>query len=341
MFLPAHLTYFHMKTLQFQLNPPKHWLTSLSDFFGFSFSTDSTEMGFDNEVGAGNIKAFEFQQGFWMVSYDFILKDDLLVKRLSEPRNEFFLLTYYLEETSLDLDDTLPLYHQRTHKVYFQSASLEGLFHFQKNTRFKILMIAFSRYWLEEKLTLNAEMKRSVFADLLYQNKPLLVTETLRAESKRLLQEIQEPIAPSYLQPLIAESQTLELVTRFFAKIEQNSIYELNTSLNVADVQKILRIKDHLLSDLHQRPLIAALAREAAMSESKLKRLFQQLVGESIYAFYQKHRLERAKVMLQEGSHSISTIGYEIGYSNLSHFANAFRKQYGYLPKEFSTILQD
>jgi AraC-like DNA-binding protein len=50
--------------------------------------------------------------------------------------------------------------------------------------------------------------------------------------------------------------------------------------------------------------------------------------------FLQRNRLEQAREMLKTGTFSVKQVGINIGFSNLSNFAKAFRKEFGMLPKE-------
>ncbi len=53
-----------------------------------------------------------------------------------------------------------------------------------------------------------------------------------------------------------------------------------------------------------------------------------------LYEFYNRSRLEKAKDMLQTGKYSVKETGHTIGFSNLSNFARAFKKEFGFLPNE-------
>ena len=53
-----------------------------------------------------------------------------------------------------------------------------------------------------------------------------------------------------------------------------------------------------------------------------------------LYEFYNRHRLQQAREMLKTGSYSVKQVGINIGFSNLSNFAKAFKKEFGLLPKE-------
>lgn len=96
---------------------------------------------------------------------------------------------------------------------------------------------------------------------------------------------------------------------------------------------------DDAVGILHRRlddpPTIPALARLVGMNECDLKRYFKYRHGKSIAAFSREARLEAACRLLRCCAASVAEIGMEIGFSNPSQFARAFRKHYGKNPAEY------
>jgi AraC-like DNA-binding protein len=100
------------------------------------------------------------------------------------------------------------------------------------------------------------------------------------------------------------------------------------------DLENMQHIEQILTRKLEGFPSLESLAQEVFMSTSKLKNLFKQVYGFTLYDYYNKSRLQRAKEMLLSGQISIKQAGSEIGFSNLSHFAKAFKKEFGILPRD-------
>ncbi|AEO48868.1 helix-turn-helix transcriptional regulator [Rhodospirillum rubrum] len=105
----------------------------------------------------------------------------------------------------------------------------------------------------------------------------------------------------------------------------------LKPTLSPRERQRLLAARDRLLLDLSAPPTIAELAREIGLNQLKLKQGFKTLFGTSIYALFQRHRMERACALLR--THSVTETALTLGYSNLSHFSTAYRKQFGDLPR--------
>lgn len=105
--------------------------------------------------------------------------------------------------------------------------------------------------------------------------------------------------------------------------------------LTEATRRKLFQVRDRLLADLSQPPALAGLAREAGFSVPTLTRGFRRLFGTSPYDLFQQERMQAARVRLMRGDASVSAIAADLGYTNTSHFASAFRKQFGMAPGAF------
>jgi AraC family transcriptional regulator, positive regulator of tynA and feaB len=78
----------------------------------------------------------------------------------------------------------------------------------------------------------------------------------------------------------------------------------------------------------------AAIAAAHAMSVRSVYRVFEE-AGETVGGFVRARRLERARRDLAAGADSISQIAVRWGFSDASHFARAFRAQYGCPPRDY------
>ena len=112
-------------------------------------------------------------------------------------------------------------------------------------------------------------------------------------------------------------------------------------ALNGGDIQTIYQLKAQMLDRLDVPPVIADLAQSAHMSPTKLKRLFKQIFGDSIFRYYQAMRMQEAVRLLQAEKRSVSEVGYQLGFTNLSHFSRVFEEHMGLKPKKFSALPTD
>ena len=103
---------------------------------------------------------------------------------------------------------------------------------------------------------------------------------------------------------------------------------------NEADREKILKAREILLQHIGDPITIKALSRKVAINECYLKRGFREIFGTTIFDFYQGQRMEHAKYLLYEKGLSVTEVSLLLGYSSISHFSTAFKKQTGIKPCE-------
>ena len=93
---------------------------------------------------------------------------------------------------------------------------------------------------------------------------------------------------------------------------------------------RINRVIDYVEKNIDRDLTLKELAEVATFSPFHFHRIFRALVGETLYGFIQRIRLEKAAVKLvQSPRQSITGIGLECGFASSSAFARAFREKYG------------
>jgi AraC-like DNA-binding protein len=177
----------------------------------------------------------------------------------------------------------------------------------------------------------------SALQSLLANTQPLFFEEmifpSLQAIVDELVSENVDDIFTLFFRRVKAE----ELICRLLMNLEKRSEKQLYP-LNSQDIQTIYQIKEQMLERLESPPAITDLAIKANMSPTKLKRLFRQIFGDSIFSYYQTFRMNEAAHLLKEGKLSVSEVGYQLGFANLSHFTRVFKNHTGFRPKEFSVM---
>lgn len=134
-------------------------------------------------------------------------------------------------------------------------------------------------------------------------------------------------VAPRH--PLWLQAKGMELVALFLEGREPPA-----TAIPAAERRRLLAARDRLLADLGEPVTIVQLARESGLNALKLKRGFKQMFGIGVYGLFQRERMHEAHRRLRTDAASVATVAAELGYANASHFAAAFRKQFGVNPGE-------
>ena len=84
-----------------------------------------------------------------------------------------------------------------------------------------------------------------------------------------------------------------------------------------------------------KRLTVQQIADEAGYDRSHLHRLFRAEIGMGIHEYINASRINAAKGMLKDGTHTIADIASLLGFSSQSHFCRAFSEAVGVTPKEY------
>jgi len=102
------------------------------------------------------------------------------------------------------------------------------------------------------------------------------------------------------------------------------------------DKERIIYAREYLIQHLDMPPSLTGLAKIAGINEYKLKKGFKELFGNTVFGYLAETRLELAKTDLLERKKTVSEIAFELGYSSVQHFSNAFKQKFGVSPGKFN-----
>lgn len=175
----------------------------------------------------------------------------------------------------------------------------------------------------------------TVLTSLLENDQPLLFEQAVSPSMLQVVNEIITTPVTETFRLFFLRIKSEELVCRLLIELEKRKEKQLYP-INQRDIQHLYNIREKILEHLDTPPTLIDLATLGNMSTSKLKILFKQIFGKSIYSYYQQFRMHEAARMLQKGKLTVSEVGYQLGFSNLSHFSRVFEQHIGQKPKKFS-----
>jgi len=317
--------------------PDFDFLTQFAHYVGSP--VHNNVMAIPEHLGKGYIRKLCFGQAFKMTLHQYTLQEDLIIKRnASGQGNELITIFFYSNEQSLGIafDNSLPVLfsQQDDSAIQVTSNDLNSTIRFPAHYHIHYMVIAVSAAYLNTLLALNSA--NSVIQTITGSGNSFLFFESMTAEMKLSLKHIASVDMNDNLSHFYMQIKVQELIYLLFRQLASRESI-LHQSINSADAERLLHIRSEVLSDLSVPPVLSELAQVAAMSETKLKQLFKQTFGDTIYSYYQQARMQEAAFLLRQGKRSVAEVGYELGFSNLSHFSRLFEKHYGLNPKRFST----
>lgn len=110
---------------------------------------------------------------------------------------------------------------------------------------------------------------------------------------------------------------------------------DLPNLANADYVAAVNRAIDHVTAHLDAPPGLDEVAAVAGFSPFHFHRIFKVVTGETLHAFGQRVRLERAIHLMAHTPQRLTDIALACGFASSSDFSRAFRAKYGVAPRNF------
>ena len=152
------------------------------------------------------------------------------------------------------------------------------------------------------------------------------------SEIRLTLQHLVDCPPERKLRKMYLEGKVLELLSLFCEDIVGKRGNEKNIS---REDYRSLQTARELIDRQFLHPLtIQQIAQECFLSETKLKQGFKACFDCTVYEYIVEKRMSMAYRLLQSGQHKVKNVAWMVGYGNVSHFIDAFKKRYGITPGE-------
>lgn len=143
---------------------------------------------------------------------------------------------------------------------------------------------------------------------------------------------------PALLEPLEADALALQLVADVL-----EAAYERHGSARgrrrpateEGHAERVEAARAFLTSRMTERLTLDEVAEAAAVSPFHLARLFRRWTGVPIHRYLTRLRLRASLELLAEPGTDLASIAADLGFASHSHFADAFRREFGCAPSEF------
>ena len=321
-----------MVMYSFQLANFEEWVSGLA--LQLNTTLNNRALTLPSHLGSGTIYARNINPHLSYAVMNFKLDADLELNR--EPGAPGFVISFNLVEVTKELlvghhgqlvTDKRPFRND----IFLTDAQDSAYLRISAGSSVKRLLIYCSHELAKQYLPEELYEKIITFArENSVSGHPLFINLSHRTMLKELF-ELKPSDPLSHVRMLSGITHLMEKFLYSFLRQEQAA---LPRTVKKNDLESMQHVEQILSGKLEGFPSLESLAHEVFMSTSKLKNLFKQVYGHTLYDYYNKSRLQRAKDLLITGQCSIKQAGGEIGFSNLSHFAKAFRKEFGILPRD-------
>ena len=219
---------------------------------------------------------------------------------------------------------------ERPH-VRVTSSHLESEVRFPKQAHSKQIMILIETGYLKRLLG----NERQQFDYLLNRDTTFWIEEFMSPQIAALVDELVSTTHELTLPDFYYRLKCQELLYCLFNNLLQRESVA-HQRMNTKEIDAIYRVRNALASSLDKALPVGELVKLSGMNELKLRKLFTQVFGKGLYAYFQYIRMQEAARRLKEDGLSVSETGYGLGFTNLSHFGRLFEEQMGVKPKKWA-----
>ncbi len=320
-------------------NNKSYILPNILNRFAHSLGTrvKNRRLEIPNELGKGYCAGFVFNEHIQMLLLNYKLKEDLIIENPiidESQRMILFKFQHIISQSKTSQTAKLP---KATPSVLIGTSRMNTDSTIPVDTNTAAINIEVDADYLKELFELSE--KSPVLQSLLENSQPLLFEQMVYPSLQKIVDEIVEEVVSQSVNQafelFFLKIKAEELVCRLLMELEKRDEKRLY-ALNKQDIAAAYRVKEQMLEHLEIPPVIKELAIQANMSPTKLKCIFKQIFGSSIFSYYQVFRMQEAARLLKEEKLSVSDVGYQMGFSNLSHFTRVFEEHIGMKPKQYS-----
>ena len=277
--------------------------------------------------GEGYMKLLALPNGLKCVMGDYRVHQDTIFHRKKDDRH-FYVLRF---DELIEAEKGLEISPKSA--VCLTNTNFDWLLFEKKGAHIRSLKVQISEEWLNDFLK-NEPCGEQVRKFLALKTGSFNY-EPMDNEYKLLLNHVLSPDCDERFHLLYQQNRIMLLVERFFTNlVKRLSGSPQAPKITTGEIERIREAEECLLHDLTKALPIDALAKKVMLSQSKLKDGFKQMYGLSIYQYFQKHRMQKAKAMLVSKKYTVREVAKALGYESMNSFAKAFQKVFAQLPSE-------
>ena len=303
---------------------------------------ENNRLQYPKHVAIGFAQMIEMHGDVQAMAFDYVFTGDYRLKR-KKIKDEFYTL-WFTEVTAkgnvqVDLgDDNYQISNTAFSTVLLTSSLFDANYELPEGSRAKGLNILLDNQWLAHYL--GVDSKSGLLHKYLSMKASRIIMEPLDIEYKKLIYDVIDQVNGSgQFKQIAIQNRIMLLIERFFMRMAvKMETSKLNFKLTREDINRVMEIESLITKDVfNPAPFIPELAKIVNISETKLKNNFKSVYGIPIYQYFQKARMRAAREVLETNKYSIKQVALELGYTNLSNFSTAFRKEFGILPSQLKS----
>lgn len=330
-----------MKTF-FSINNQQEFYNELQRTLGQNKYDDGFELHINihPQIGQGKIRRFLFTSGLELQIQEYLTQEPIiLAAQINYPNLGIYWVlnghsSYSLENREFHLK---PQRH-----IISYCNNVRGSFKLMPNKKLVSVGLSLEKYCAQPNaLTEQNQLPNCLKKLLINQSNNIFwKSDRTTSEMNFILQQIIYCPYRGITKQIYLESKSLELIALKLASLDQNkdkatSKYQPNKD----EIERLYHARKIIQNNLDNPPSLNSLARQIGLNEYKLKQGFRTVFDNTVFGYLHNYRMERSHLLLSSGTMNVTEVARTVGYTNLSHFAAAFRKKYGVNPSVFRKLM--
>jgi len=301
-----------------------------------------TTLWWPQEFGNGFMHLIKFRPGLVLGTGRFRLSEKIAVcfDLKSSPITLGFSLSGDIHQAIDYREGQRNIWHfKRGHSVMTYLPECHGVTEYPVETDIDCVVVCISPQLLHTFLNGQHDRISTDLLDIVHAPNDKLFHQTsdMTPAINAILHQIRNPPGDTLSKKLYLEGKTMELVSQSMARLFPRKIACSGPSLHLAEIERIRRARDILVSDLEHPPSLFELASRVGINKNKLNQGFHHLFGTSVFDYLRICRLERARTLLENTQMNVTEVAFEVGYAQHSNFTKAFKKYFGVAPSRMLT----
>ncbi|MEO5978391.1 MAG: AraC family transcriptional regulator [Chryseolinea sp.] len=315
-------------TFEFEVGKGFHFTTSFAE--NFNLEVEGDRVNLPDELGEGFIQEVYLDNGIALCLHHYNLQQDFILRRRLSSHTEGLTIKFDCRRSPEN-----PLFQSGSgYEVEFGTGNFFSELVLPAGPSVNFLVIGLTRNVM---LNMIQPEEDSYIANTIRDNESFVLHEAMTTEMERVLKQLSAINHRTRLAPLLYKTRAQELIYLLFSKLITRDV-KSSVNIKQADAEKIYKVRAAILSDLSQAPVLQQLSATSGINLTKMKELFRQIFGESIYNYYQAARMSHAADLLNDNT--VSEAGHQVGFTNLSHFTRLFEKHHKIKPKRYKDKLE-
>ncbi|WP_219834588.1 AraC family transcriptional regulator [Paenibacillus sp. R14(2021)] len=246
-------------------------------------------------------------------------------------------------------------YAQKSGDLFFMRPHVEHFSQGVKGEPLHYFALHFDLTYMGEQLDFSAD---EVYAKIDYQHLDFVPVE--EELSERPVVELSEVLFPFLIRPrnslpyiqlfgeaqsvfsekpfgyhLLLRSLLLRILSHIVSDVVTNEGVSKDADHRAEITQAIQYMYEHYAEDIDFSTFMHA----GELTPNYFRKLFKDATGKTPLELLTSIRLEKAKLLIQEGRHSISKISAMVGYPDIHYFSKLFKKVEGISPKYYAETI--